>query len=298
MKELNRVHMNGLRATEAVGRLGGLQAAADELGVTIGAVSQHVARLEAALGRAIFVRTSRGLAPTEFGVAFLARLATGFAELEGALKSARHDRANILTVSVAPVLASKWLVPRLARFSVLHPDITLRLDASVTLVDPDASDVDVAIRVGDGNWPGVTKTYLLPQDIFPVCAPALAKRLREPLDLTNAPIIRDMNSTLKWSTWLAPFGINEDQLADGHSFTDAALCLDAAIAGQGVMLAWQTLAQHAIGAGQLVAPFPQRAATGLGYWAVTSSSQSLARKTSAFIAWLKAELDETRRAFP
>ncbi|MGQ2907051.1 MAG: LysR substrate-binding domain-containing protein [Aliihoeflea sp.] len=298
MKELNRVHMNGLRATEAVGRVGGLQAAADELGVTVGAVSQHVARLEAALGRLVFVRTSRGLVATEFGRTFLARLTSGFAELEGALKSARHDRANILTVSVAPVLASKWLVRRLARFSALHPDITLRLDASVTLVDPDASDVDVAIRVGDGNWPGVTKTFLLPQDVFPVCAPALAKRLRVPLDLTNAPIIRDANSTLKWSTWLAPFGINEDQLADGHSFTDAALCLDAAIAGQGVMLAWQTLAQYAIGAGQLVAPFPQRAATGLGYWAVTSSSQALARKTRAFITWLKAELDETRLAFP
>ncbi|MBL0934924.1 MAG: LysR family transcriptional regulator [Rhizobiaceae bacterium] len=298
MAELNRVHMNGLRATEAVGRLGTLQAAADELGVTIGAVSQHVARLEAALGRAVFARTSRGLVATEFGRAFLTRLTTGFSELEGALKSARLDRANVLTVSVAPVLASKWLVPRLAKFSELHPGITVRLDASVALVDLDASDVDVAIRVGDGHWPGVTKKFLLPQEIFPVCAPSLAKGLHDPRDLTKAPIIRDANSTLHWSTWLAPFGIEEDQLADGHSFTDAALCLDAAIAGQGVMLAWQTLAQYAIGAGQLVAPFPQRAETGLGYWAVTSAMQAPSRMARDFITWLETELSETRRLFP
>lgn len=298
MKELNRVHMNGLRAAEAVGRLGALQVAADELGVTPGAVSQHVARLEAALGRAVFTRTPRGLAPTDFGRAFLARLTSGFSELERALSSARHDRANVLTVSVAPVLASKWLVPRLARFAELHPGITVRLDASIGLVDLDASDVDVAIRVGAGDWPGVAKTFLLPQQIFPVCAPALADRLREPRDLTKVPIIRDANSTLHWSTWLEPFGIAEDELADGHSFTDAALCLDAAIAGQGVMLGWQTLAQYAIAAGQLVAPFPYRVDTRLGYWAVTSSIHAPARKVRDFIAWLEGELDETRRAFP
>ncbi|MFN3766358.1 MAG: LysR substrate-binding domain-containing protein [Aliihoeflea sp.] len=298
MRELNRVHMNGLRAAEAVGRLGALQAAADELGVTIGAVSQHVARLEAALGHPVFSRTPRGLVATEFGRTFLARLTTGFAELEGALKSARHNRANVLTVSVAPVLASKWLVPRLAGFAARHPDITVRLDASVALVDLETSDVDVAIRGGGGNWSGGRKTFLLPQGIFPVCAPALAQRLREPRDLTKVPIIRDANSTLKWSTWLAPYGIEERELADGHSFTDAALCLDATIAGQGVMLAWQTLAQYAIGAGQLVAPFPQRAKTGLGYWAITSPLQSPPRKVRHFIAWLEGELDETRRAFP
>ncbi len=220
MRELNRIHMNGLRAAEAVGRLGSLQAAADELGVTIGAVSQHLGRLEAALGHALFARTSRGLVPTEFARSFLPRLTTGFSELEGALRSARLDRVNVLTLSVAPVFASKWLVPRLARFSELHPGITVRLDASTALIDPDRSDVDLAIRVGDGNWPGVATRFLLPQEIFPVCAPALAAKLHEPLDLTTVPIVRDANSTLRWATWLAPFGIAEDALADGHTFTE------------------------------------------------------------------------------
>ena len=297
MRELNRVHMNGLRAAEAVGRLGSLQAAADELGVTIGAVRQHLVRLDAALGHALFARTSRGLVPTDFGRSFMLRLTTGFSELEAALRSARLDRANVLTLSVAPVFASKWLVPRLARFSTLHPGITVRLDASTTLVDPDRSDVDLAIRVGDGNWPGVATRFLLAQEIFPVCAPALAAELHKPRDLTSVPIVRDANSTLKWATWLAPFGIAEDALADGHTFTDAALALDAAVAGQGVMLAWQTLAQDALATGRLVAPFPHRAATGLGYWAVTSATTRPTKTVSDFLAWLSEEVDGTRNAF-
>lgn len=297
MRELNRIHMNGLRATEAIGRLGSLQAAADELGVTVGAVSQHLGRLEAALGHSLFARTPRGLAPTEFGRSFLPRLTTGFSELEGALRSARLDRANVLTLSVAPVFASKWLVPRLARFSERHPGITVRLDASTTLIDPDASDVDLAIRVGDGNWPGVTTRFLLPQEIFPVCAPALAARLREPRDLTAVPIVRDANSTLKWATWLDPFGIPENALAGGHTFTDAALALDAAIAGQGVMLAWQTLAQDALATGRLVTPFPQRAATALGYWVITSATKRPSKMMTDFIAWLETEVETTRAVF-
>lgn len=290
MKELNRVHLNGLRALEAVGRLGSLQAAADELGVSAGAVSQQVLKSEAQLGRAVFDRSGRGLAPTEFGAAFLARLAEGFRALDDAVASSRRHGETILTISVAPVLASKWLVPRLSAWSRLHPDIIVRLDASVHLVDPDTSDVDIAIRVGAGNWPGVRADFLLPQEVFPVCAPALAARLRTPRDLIGAPIVRDANSTLSWNLWLEPFGLDESQLSDGHSFTDAALCLDAAIAGQGVMLAWQTLAHYALSVGQLVAPFPERATSGLGYYLVTSATRREPPKVSSFKRWIRVEV--------
>lgn len=290
MRELNRIHLNGLRALEAVGRLGTLQMAADELGVSTGAVSQQIIKAEAMLGRAVFDRSGRGLLPTEFGATFLARLSGGFRILDDALASARQHDETILTVSVAPVFASKWLVPRLSSWSRLHPEILIRLDASVTLIDPDTSDVDVAIRVGDGSWQGVAKDFLLPQEVFPVCAPALASQLRSPHDLLDAPIVRDANSTLSWNLWLNQFGLDESQLADGHSFTDAALCLDAAIAGQGVMLAWQTLAHYALSVGQLVAPFAERATTGLGYYLVTSATRREPAKVRNFKRWLKSEI--------
>lgn len=297
MQNLNRVHLNGLRALEAVGRLGSLRAAADELGVSSGAVSQQIIKCEAQLGVPVFDRTGRGVVPTAFGRALLGRLTAGFRALDEAVALTRHHADTILTVSVAPVFASKWLVPRLSGYSRQHPDIQVRLDASVAMVDPDASDIDIAIRVGDGNWPGVATDFLLAQEVFPVCAPDMAKGIAAPADIVTLPIVRDANSTLSWDVWLAPFGLSESALRDGHTFTDASLALDAAIAGQGVMLAWQTLAHDALAAGQLVAPFPQRATTGLGYWLVTSAAKREPQKIRGFRAWIKQEIADTARDF-
>lgn len=291
------MHLNGLRALEAAGRLGSLRAAAEELGVSIGAVSQHVIRCEKQLGSAVFTRTAHGVVPTPFGRAILERLSEGFGKLDEAVALSRRHADTILTISVAPVFASKWLVPRLARYSRRHPEIQVRLDATTTMVNPDTSDIDIAIRVGDGAWPGVRKEYLLAQEVFPVCAPALAARLKEPADLLSVPIVRDANSSLSWNLWLERFGLSEDDLADGYTFTDAALCLDAAIAGQGVMLAWQTLAHYALGAGQLVAPFKARAETGLGYWLITSENRPEPKKVSNFKRWLREEIRETTGDF-
>jgi LysR family transcriptional regulator, glycine cleavage system transcriptional activator len=297
MKNLSHVHLNGLRAIEAAGRRGSLRAAAEELGVSIGAVSQHVIGCEKQLGQRVFDRTGRGIAPTAFGRTLLGQLTPAFQMLDAAVGLARRNRDTVLTISVAPVFASKWLVPRLASYSRRHPAIQVRLDASVHLVDLDAGDVDLAIRVGDGGWPGVKAEFLLAQEVFPVCSPALAERLRQPRDILQVPIVRDANSTLSWDLWLAPFGIGEAELGDGYSFTDASLALDAAIAGQGVLLAWQTLAQDALASGQVVAPFAARAATGIGYFLVTSATRRAPRKVRDFIAWIKAEIGETERIF-
>lgn len=298
MRELNRIHLNGLRAVEAAGRHGSLQKAADELGVSVGAVSQQIIKAERQLGRQLFERTPRGLVPTDLGRTVLPRLNAGFRELESALAVLRGDDEKTLVISVAPVFASKWLVPRLARFSRLFPEIRVRLDASVELIDPDATDVDLAVRVGAGNWPSVEASFLMPQEVFPVCAPELAAGLSVPRDLLSLPVLRDVNSTLGWNIWLDQFGIGEEELPDGHGFTDASLCLEAAIAGQGIMLAWQTLAHDALAAGRLVAPFRERAATGLGYWLVTSATRAKPRKVRSFERWILEEVALAQAADP
>lgn len=297
MHRLQRFHLNGLKAVESAGRLGSLQRAADELGVSPGAISQHLIRAEKQLGRPVFSRTPRGLVPTEFGVRLLARLSSGFGELDAALALADDNRDRALTVSVAPVLASKWLVPRLARFRADHPDIRIRIDATTDLVDLDASDVDLALRVGRGNWPGVRLKRLLAQEVFPVCAPLLAGRLRQPSDLKRAPIVLDAGWPGGWDAWLAPYGLTESDFGAPDSFTDAALCLDAAIAGQGVMLAWQTLAVDALSAGLLVAPFRASVDTGNAYYAVTSMARPESPRVKAFVAWVEAEMAATAKAF-
>jgi DNA-binding transcriptional LysR family regulator len=126
--------------------------------------------------------------------------------------------------------------------------------------------------------------------VFPVCTPDIAERLRHPRDLATAPIVRDANTTLDWSLWLREVGAGDVTVPRGHEYTDASLALDAAIAGQGVMLAWQILAYDALAAGRLVAPFAERVTTGLGYYVVTSAVRRPPEKVRAFVAWLRSEM--------
>jgi LysR family transcriptional regulator, glycine cleavage system transcriptional activator len=291
MRLLNRFHLNGLKAVEAVARLGTLATAAEELGVSPGAVSQQIIRAERIAGRALFVRRTAGLTPLASASPFFSRLHLGFRNLVAAVETLEEHSRSRLTVSVAPVFAAKWLVPRLGRFQALHPDLHILVDADVALVDFDRSDVDVAIRVGKGPWPSVRAEPLIEQVIFPVCSPSMAAELSSPEDLTRVPIIRDVRSDLSWQLWLEPFLINAELLGAGPSYSDAALCLDAAIAGQGVFLAWPTLASDALRERRIVRPFTHEAATGARYWLVTSASQRPEAKARLFGEWLKGELN-------
>lgn len=291
MKNLNRINLGGLRAIEAVGRLGSLRAAAEELGVTPGAVSQQIQKTEQQLGRSLFERLPKGLTLTPHGSAVARHLTDGMSELSAAVTLAGRDREDRLTVSVAPIFAGKWLVWRLKHFNEQHPDIRIRVDATIALVDPNLSDVDLCIRVGKGDWPDVSAEKLLEQRVFPVCSPALAGQIKSPEDLGKLPVIRDAGQVYSWNVWLAPNGSDESILGDGPTFSDGSLCLDAAIAGQGVFLAWEVLAADALRAGRLVAPLPGRYPTGLSHWLVVSRHLQKSRAVKLFESWLREELD-------
>ncbi len=293
MKHLNAVHLNGLRAVEAAGRLGSLQAAADELGVTVGAVSQQIIKTERQLGRTLFERTTRGLAATSFAEGFLPRLTGGFETLDQAVATARRRDETVLTISVAPVFAARWLVCRLDRFAEKHPDISLRIDATTALVNLENTGVDLGIRVGTGNWPDVKAELLLEQEVFPVCSPAMAEGLKTPRDLLDVPAVLDGRSMFSWETWLCDVGLSGEAMKARHVFNEASLCLDAAIAGQGVMLAWQTLAGYSIIEGRLVVPFPVRVKTGFGHYFVTPPSRRETRTVTAFKQWVREEIEDS-----
>ncbi|KQV68072.1 LysR substrate-binding domain-containing protein [Rhizobium sp. Root1220] len=298
MRNLNSVHLNGLRALEAVGRLGSLQAAAEELGVSIGAVSQQVIKAETQLDYLMFERTPKGMVATEQGARLLPMLSEGFGSLSQAVAMAQRRDDSVLTVSVAPVFAARWLVYRLDRFAERHPEISLRMDATTKLVNPALCDVDIGIRVGSGQWPDVKAEMLLAQEVFPVCSAAMAAGLRQPADLLGLPAIIDGRAMFSWEVWMREAGLPGSTLETRHVFNDASLCLDAAIAGQGVMLAWQTLAGYALQQGQLVAPFGIRAKTGFGHYFVTAEGSREPRKVRDFKAWIREEMAGTLKLFP
>jgi DNA-binding transcriptional LysR family regulator len=297
MALLNRVHLNGLRAVETVARLGSLAAAAAELNVSVSAVSQQVKRTESQLGQALFERTPGGLVPTEFGLAFTARLSDGFRELAQAVALADEASQCTLVVSVAPAFASKWLLPRLSRHFSRHPNVLLRIDASVRIADLDHSDIDIAIRLGDGRWPGGRAELLLAQEVFPVCAPSIAAKLHSIEDLAQTCAITDERAMINWDSWFKAAGVRPVTFQKGARFTDPMLCLESAIAGHGVMLAWQLLTADALADGRLIAPFGVRAQSGLGYWLVTSAAKSESRKVRDFKAWIREEIEMTMAQF-
>ncbi|NDV02116.1 LysR substrate-binding domain-containing protein [Pseudoroseicyclus tamaricis] len=289
MNPLNRLPLQSLRAVEAVARLGSLAAAAADLGVTPGAISQQVIRAEKILGLTLFERRPSGMVPTARGAPVTAQLQRGFAELSAAVaRAARTDDA--LTVSVAPVFAARWLIWRLPRFRARHPDTRIRLDASLGLIDPTSGEADICIRNGPGGYSGVTVEKLWPQVIFPVCAPGLATRLTTHADLARVPVIRETGPNFGWQHWLGPEGHPDVTPGDGPLFSDSMLCLDAAISGEGVFLSFETLAADAIAMGRLVAPFPGRHATQNHYWLVTAADARPTRPMRAFTTWLKEEV--------
>lgn len=289
MADIFKVPLNALRAIEIVARTGTLSAAAEELGVTPGAVSQHINRAEARLGVHLFERTPRGLVSTPALDAALPALQAGFRSIAEALALIDADQRGMLTITTAPTFAARWLVQRLGAFTRANPDIEIRFVATTDVIDLARSDVDCAIRLGRGAWSGVVAEKLLPQPFFPVCAPVWRDRLGEPADLGNVPIIADEGTMVDWDAWFRAAGAPMPKLS-GPSFTDPILALEAALSGQGVMLAWQMVVADALDAGRLVRPFTAEAKTDLAYWFVTTEAKARSRKVRLFRAWLIDEM--------
>ena len=283
------IALNALHAIEIVARTGALKPAADELGVTIGAVSQHLRRAEARLGVELFERTPQGLRPTAELAAARPLLSGGFAALLDATRALRRADDSILTLTLGSVFASRWLIRRLPHFLAAHPDIEFRMIATAKTVDLARNDVDCAIRFGDGHWSDVRIEPLGCTLFRPVAAPDLAAGLRTPADLVHAPVIEDTGTMLSWPAWFTAAGLDMP-VPGGPRYSDPSLAFDAAIAGQGVLLAVDRMSEDAVAEGRLVRPFDVGASNGFDYWFITSSLRRMPRKVALFRDWLFAEL--------
>src|SRR5436190_4533994 len=201
--ERTRLPLNALRAFEAAARHLNVTRAATELCVTQAAVSHHIKTLETELGTSLFLRLPRGLALTDEGAALAPMLNDTFDRVGAALDRLADGRfAEALNVGVVGTFAAGWLIPRLADFAAAHPRIDLRITTNNNRVDLAGEGLDLAIKFGDGAWPGVAATPILDAPLTPVCAPAVATRLREPADLAREVLFRSYRVD-EWSRWFA-----------------------------------------------------------------------------------------------
>lgn len=290
--------LNALKAFEAAARHESFTRAAGDLNVTQGAVSHQVKALEEDLGLRLFQRERQRLVITEAGRAYLEVVRDAFDRIAGGTeKLLQRHRSGVLAVTTSPNFAAKWLVHRLGRFAGTHPDIDLRIDATVRHVDFAREDIDVAIRHGEGKWPGLHVTRLCAEELFPVCSPTLLKgrgALRSPADLARHTLLH-LGEPLDWSKWLEAAGVSGAGIARGPVFSQASLAIDAAINGQGVALARTALCAWDLLAGRLVRPFDLALKVPYAYWIVCPKANADLPKIVAFQDWLLSEAAEDAR---
>ena len=292
--------LNALKAFEAAARHQSFTKAADELSVTQGAISHQVKALEDELGLRLFNRERQRLLITDAGRSYLEVVRDAFDRLAvGTNHLLQQQNSGVLTVSTSPNFAAKWLVHRLGRFVENHPEIDLRISASLQHVDFAREDIDLAVRHGDGQWAGLHMAKLCAEELFPVCSPKYLQNrrtaLRAPADLKGRTLLH-VTDHRDWSRWLDAAGVSETDAAHGPVFSQASMAIDAAVDSQGVALARSALVAHDLLSGRLVRPFPLTLAVSYGYWIVCPKSTADLPKIAKFRNWLLSEAaeDETR----
>lgn len=296
-----------MRAFEASARHGSFSGAAAELNVTPAAVGQMVRGLEDWLGHPLFHRSPTGkarLTATDAAERALPDIRAGLDRLGIGLERLREvTTGGILNVTVSPAFAAKWLLPRIDRFQARCPDTDIRLETSLKLVDYAAQGIDVGIRYGKGDWPGLVAEKLMDEEVFPVCACRFSDRhnLTAPADLLRATLIHDHSvdpalGFVTWQRWLRAAGVTDEAPQRGMGINNSASVLQAVIEGRGVALARSILAHDDLAAGRLCRLFPQvHVPSKLAYYVVYRSEYAALPKLKTFKDWLFEEAAATLR---
>lgn len=282
-----------LPSFEAAARHLSFSKAADELYVTHGAVSRAVRHLEDHLGAQLMIRATRSVRLTSVGAAYAAAVRDVLEQLAAATLAATGPQTHgVLNVSTLDSFAAKWLVPRLFRFRRAYGDIDVRLATSERLTDFVSDGIDIAIRYGSGQYPGLTSELLMKEDLFPVSSPKLLDGphpLRAPADLRYHTLIHH-DFHVDWAMWLKSAGIEGIDPHRGPIFYSSDLAVQAAVQGEGVVLGRSALVTDDLAAGRLVRPFEFSMPAGLAYYVVYPPRALQRFKVKAFRDWLMAEV--------
>ena len=304
------VHLNALRAFEASARHQSFSAAAAELNVTPAAVGQLVRMLEDWLGTPLFHRTASGrarLVATEAAERALPDIRAGFDRLALGLDRLKEGSTHgVLTVTVSPAFAAKWLLPRIDRFQAAWPDTDVRLETSLKPVDFVAQRIDIGVRYGLGSWVGVQADKLMDEEIYPVCSPELLRRqgrLHRPADLMREMLIHDLSMDghaefPTWEAWLRKAGVADVATMRGMKINNSAAVLQAALEGHGIALARSVMARDDLASGRLIRLFPDITfASPLAYFVVFRPDCASLPRLVAFRDWLHREAEQDLQGF-
>lgn len=293
--------LNALRAFEAAGRRASMSAAADELAVTPAAVSHQIKTLEEYFGIPLFHRAVRSIRLTDRGAALLPYLSEGLESwAEGCAKVQALDDSAPLVISSAPVFAGKWLVRHLWNFNTLYPDITVRLDGSLSIADFSTDGVDAAIRFGTGPYPDLHADALVNEDVIPVCSPTLLEGehpLRTPEDLKHHTLIHvdwyaAAGTQPDWNMWLRTAGVSGVDGTKGPVVTSDSLAVEGALNGGGVVLVSEFLVRQDLEGGRLIKPFDLVLPSSHRYWFVCPPEHLERPKVRAFRDWIVAAIED------
>jgi LysR family glycine cleavage system transcriptional activator len=268
--------------------------------VTHAAVSQQLRALEDWLGFPVLRRAGRSIVLTEAGQHYYAAVRDAFDLVEEeTVRLRRSDENRPLHVATTSAFASRWLVPRLPRFQARAPQIQLRLNPTRELIDYSREDVDLGIRHGDGDWPGLAAEPLVGGRLVPLCSPDYLKRaprLETPHDLQDHQLLHD-SEYAEWELWLQGAGASKVDARRGLIFSLTTLSYQAAIDGQGVMLGLASLVRDDIAAGRLVIPFePPPDKRKAAYYIVHRARMPLRSAAETFRQWLVDEAEADREA--
>ncbi|KDE33597.1 MULTISPECIES: LysR substrate-binding domain-containing protein [Kosakonia] len=282
--------ISALRSFEAVARLGSVTLAANEMNMTHSAISQHIKTLEGMVGIKLFIRHGRGVQINEEGRLYALQIREALNRISDATRLVQvKPRAIELTLATLPSFGCHWLLPRLSRFREKYPHISLRLQASLTVTNLQQEGIDIAIRMGQGDWEGMESRFLFSDELIVVAAPGYnnGKLPGTPDEVAKSSIIFSMES---WKSWCLNAGLEKEILPAGLRINDSNLVIEAVRRGTGIALERRSLVEDAISRGELVQITPVTAPYPWHYWLVTSPLAEKKPEVALFIAWLEEEI--------
>jgi len=294
-----------LRCFEVTARLLNFRAAADELALSQSAVSRQIQSLEDELGMVLFLRHTRSVELTEAGIVLFRSVSTMLNQLDLTVQQIRHSiLRQSISVTTFASFASMWLIPRLASFQNLYPDIDIRIDANDKPVDLSFSDIDIAIRYGPAKRMPTDAVRLFGDRLVAVASPLLLKQeggIQSPADLTRFTLIEAIDlqpshlNWLTWRHWLTAQGVQGLQPVRWLHFNYAYQMVQAALSGQGIVLARPPLIADSLARGELVEVLPGgRNDSHMAYWLLVNSIQSPSEQVKSFCDWLIVQANETQ----